>query len=91
MHGKGRRPNKALHPTVATAQQFGAAEALREKAGTPIFPVDRSEYEKCLATARTQLDAAPFTAAWQTGYALALDQAVALALDTNALPGRRPE
>src|SRR5262249_31502115 len=37
------------------ARFWGAAEALREAMGTPIPPVYRADYERSVATARTQL------------------------------------
>src|SRR6266511_1316855 len=60
---------------------FGAAEALRERANTPLPPVYQPGYERDVATARTQLDAATFAAAWDAGLAMTLEQAIAYALD----------
>jgi tetratricopeptide repeat protein len=41
---------------------FGAAQALRERANTPLPPVYQPGYERDVAAARTQLDAATFAA-----------------------------
>jgi hypothetical protein len=64
-----------------TARLCGAAEALREAIGTPIWPVDRPTYERDVATMRAQLDEATFVAAWAEGRAMPLEQAIAYALN----------
>ena len=58
------------------ARLFGAAEAMREKMGTPIPPIQRGEYE---AHARS-LETA-FALSWSHGRAMTIDEAIALALD----------
>jgi non-specific serine/threonine protein kinase len=65
------------------ARLFGAAEALRDILGAQIQPGDRPDYESSLATARAQLDPITFEAAWAEGRAMALEQAVASALEDN--------
>jgi tetratricopeptide (TPR) repeat protein len=73
---------------VALAQQqpetavhlFGAAAALRASIGSVIDPVDQAEHESRLATLRAALGEAGFSAAWDQGHAMTLDQAVAHAL-----------
>jgi hypothetical protein len=60
---------------------FGAAQALRERANTPLPPVYQPGYERDVAAARTQLDAATFAAAWDAGRAMTVEQAIAEALD----------
>ncbi len=64
------------------ARLLGAAEALREAGGYAMTPIERREYEPAVAQLRTQLDAADFAAAWAAGRALALDEAVAYALNS---------
>ncbi len=63
-----------------SAKLWGAAEAVREAIGAPLLPIDRAYYERALAMARAALDGATWTAAWSTGRALPLEQAVAYAL-----------
>jgi non-specific serine/threonine protein kinase len=62
------------------ARLFGAAEALRERVGRPLPPVQRRQYERDVARARAALDPAAFATARAAGRALTPDEAVALAL-----------
>jgi len=62
------------------ARLLGAAEALREATGTPMTPVETTEYELTLPTVRSRLGEATFNAAWAEGRALIIEQAIALAL-----------
>ena len=63
------------------ARLYGAAEALREAIGAPIVPVDRARYERAVAAARTQLDAAAWTRLRAEGRAMPLEEAIAYALE----------
>jgi non-specific serine/threonine protein kinase len=72
--GEGGRAERA-------AQLLGAAEALREVASTPLPPYRRADHDRDLAAARAQLDEAAFAAAWAAGRAMAMEQAVAYALE----------
>ncbi len=72
-------------PTRAT-RLFGAASALREAISAPRPPAFLSYCERDLATARDQLDAATFTAAWEEGLAMTLEIAIEYALDQPATP-----
>jgi DNA-binding CsgD family transcriptional regulator/tetratricopeptide (TPR) repeat protein len=56
------------------ARLWGAAEALRDGMGTPIPPVYRADYERAVATARSQLGEQAFVAAWAEGRSMTLDQ-----------------
>jgi non-specific serine/threonine protein kinase len=58
----------------------GAAEALRDTLEIPLWPVDQLLLERHLATARQVLDEAAVTASRASGYALSVEDAVALAL-----------
>ncbi|MFL5806959.1 MAG: ATP-binding protein [Roseiflexaceae bacterium] len=49
------------------ARFWGAAEALHETDGTPVWPTDRREHARYQALARAQLDPASWAAAWQEG------------------------
>ncbi|MBI5305692.1 MAG: tetratricopeptide repeat protein [Chloroflexi bacterium] len=68
------------------ARLFGAAELLREQLGTPMPPVYRDDCEKYLPRTRAQLDAAAFNAAWATGQAMTVEQAIEFALAEIKIP-----
>jgi DNA-binding CsgD family transcriptional regulator len=66
---------------------FGAITALRANLRAPMWPAERVEYDRFVAAARVQLDEATFAAAWATGQALSLEQAIEEALRVpEALP-----
>jgi tetratricopeptide (TPR) repeat protein len=74
------------------ASLWGAAEAIRERHGTPLLPVHRPLYEQRLTTARQLLPPEEWDAVWEAGRALtwhaALRQAVAYLQDaTGAADG----
>jgi tetratricopeptide (TPR) repeat protein len=73
----------ALDLAERAAWLFGAAESLRTAIGAPMSPADVSFVDPFLSTARVQLGAAEFSAAWATGAALSLDQAVSAALQRD--------
>jgi non-specific serine/threonine protein kinase len=62
------------------ARLFGAAQALRERLGTPRPPVERADYERNLDAVRAALDEDAFTAAWADGQAMTTEQAITYAL-----------
>ncbi len=69
-HGQGQ-PERA-------ARLWGAA-ALRESIGSigsPLPPVEQEKVDKTMASAREALGEAAFTAAWDAGRAMTLDEAV---------------
>jgi predicted ATPase/class 3 adenylate cyclase len=66
-------------PAPAT-RLLGAAAALREASGAPLFANEREEHDRQLARLREQLGGPAFTAASDQGRALSLDEAVAEAL-----------
>ncbi|HEY8292136.1 MAG TPA: LuxR C-terminal-related transcriptional regulator [Thermomicrobiales bacterium] len=83
---------------VAAARLLGAAEALRTAIGVQWEPVDRSEFDRSVATVRMHLDAETLAAVWEEGSALTLEQAVSAALatlpqsgNTLPLPRRAPD
>jgi hypothetical protein len=57
------------------ARTWGAAVALRGALGTPMWPVDRPDYERRVAAAREAWGAATWDAAWDSGRALTWEQA----------------
>ncbi len=62
------------------ASLLGSAESVREAANSPMAAVERSEYIENIAALRAQMDEATFAAAWASGRALTMDQAIAYAL-----------
>ena len=73
-------------PALA-AQLWGAAEALRESMGIPIWPVERADYERSITAARRSLGEKSFADAWTQGHITSLEQAlVALGRETIKTP-----
>lgn len=66
------------------ARLLGAAEALRETVGATLWPANRIEYYRNLATLRAQLDEDTLAAAWAEGRAMTLELAIEQALKTIA-------
>jgi predicted ATPase/class 3 adenylate cyclase len=60
---------------------FGAAEALRDRIGIVLPPVERPEYEEYLAAARDGMNGHDFTAAWEEARGMSVDQAIEFALE----------
>jgi predicted ATPase len=61
------------------ARLFGAAAALRDGIGAPLSPAYRAQYTRDLAAARAHTDETTWAAAWEAGYALLPDEAIAAA------------
>jgi tetratricopeptide (TPR) repeat protein len=72
--GRAARASRSL-------RLFGAAQALREHAGTPLPPYRRAGYDQALATARAALTASESAAVWAEGQALDWQAAAAYALE----------
>jgi predicted ATPase/DNA-binding CsgD family transcriptional regulator len=74
------------------ARVFGAAEALLEAVGAPLYvqAQDRALYEKAVEASRSRLGEEAFEAAWAQGRAMALEQAVEYALEYRATHKERP-
>lgn len=71
------------HQPQRAARLFGAAEAARERIGSPAFSVaDKLLYDRHLTRARSELDKVTFDAAWSEGRAMTLEQATEYALET---------
>jgi predicted ATPase/DNA-binding CsgD family transcriptional regulator len=58
------------------AQLWGAADALRETIRVSIPLIDRTDYERSIASARTRLGEKDFAAAWKAGRAMTPEQAI---------------
>ncbi len=69
---------------VRAARLYGAAEALREAVGYPLTAEDLALMEPYLAAARSQLDEAVWQRAWEEGRAMALEEAIAYALQKDS-------
>jgi predicted ATPase/DNA-binding XRE family transcriptional regulator len=67
------------------ARLFGAAQRLHEASGTPVYFVNRTAYDRTVADARAALGEEAFATAWAEGRAMELDDAVALALETEPI------
>ena len=61
-------------------RHFGAADALREKIGTPRSPAERAPTDRALADLRAALGEEVFTREWEAGRAMDVDKAAAYAL-----------
>jgi len=60
---------------------FSATERLSKTMECPLAPAEKNEHDGCLTSARCQLDEATFIAAWNSGQAMTLDEAIAYALE----------
>lgn len=58
---------------VRAARLWGAAEALRETMGAPIWPVERATYERAIAAARSRIGRKVFVVAWTEGRTMPLE------------------
>lgn len=72
------------------ARLFAAAEAHRGHADLPLSPANRVDAERDLSRVKAELSASAFAAAWRTGLALGLEEAIAEALGftLRSLPSR---
>jgi DNA-binding CsgD family transcriptional regulator/Tfp pilus assembly protein PilF len=67
----------SLANVLWAAQLWGAAEALREKIGAPLPPVDRTVHEERVAATRSSIGKRIFAAYWAQGRTLTPEQALA--------------
>lgn len=63
------------------ARLWGGADGLFNAIRQTMDPADRVEYERHVAAMRGHMDETAFSAAWQAGHALTLEQAIALAVN----------
>jgi tetratricopeptide (TPR) repeat protein len=66
---------------VRAAQLYGAAQALRQAAGVVLSHRYSVEYDQSVAAVCAQLNEPAFTAAWDQGRVMTLDQMIACAMD----------
>jgi predicted ATPase/class 3 adenylate cyclase len=64
---------------------LGAAEALRERAGTPMTPDEQPEYDQHVSAIQKRIGESAFSAAWAEGRALTMEQAIEYALEAREL------
>jgi len=69
------------------AQIFGAAASIRAAMGSSIDPFDEPEYKRDLETLRVELGEEKFSAAWDAGSKLTMEQAMELALREETANG----
>jgi DNA-binding CsgD family transcriptional regulator len=70
---------------------WGAADALREAIGAPLYPISQASYEHALAQARAVLGEQAFRAAWAKGRKMTPEQALTAleqAMKPTAVPAR---
>jgi predicted ATPase/DNA-binding CsgD family transcriptional regulator len=75
---------------IWAVQLWGAADALREIIRVPIPLIERAEYERSIATARTQLGTKDFANTWEAGREMTLEQAITLQNNTIIVPLTAP-
>jgi hypothetical protein len=63
------------HEPESSARLWGAADALRERIGAPMWPIDRAEYAQRVAAARAILPSEQWDAAWDAGRRLTWEAA----------------
>jgi predicted ATPase/class 3 adenylate cyclase len=73
-------------PTVA-ARLLAAVTRLFAELDVSMESVDSREHERFVAAARAALGEPAFTAAWEAGWAMTLDDAIALAMEQSASVG----
>jgi tetratricopeptide (TPR) repeat protein len=64
------------------AQLWGATEALRAEIGASRVRYERDKYDREINAAREALGAETFTAAWDRGHAMTMEEAIELALQS---------
>ncbi len=71
---------------VRAVRLWGAEEQLRAANHISIYPIDRVEYDHYIAAVRTFLGEKTFTAFWEDGRNMSLDEALAQRADPTPLP-----
>jgi hypothetical protein len=66
------------------ARLFGAAESLRENINIPMMPTERQECDREVSDLRANMAESTIAKAWADGRALTMEQAIALALESNS-------
>jgi predicted ATPase/Flp pilus assembly protein TadD len=79
--------SEALGDAPRAARIWGAADALREITGSPWLPLERRLHEPYLESARSRMDEADWTKAWEEGRTMTLDEAISFALQEEEIGG----
>ena len=66
-------------------QLWGAAEALREKIGSPMSPVDQDQHKQAVEESRRLLSSDVFSESWMKGLSMTLKEALELAVGDSTL------
>jgi tetratricopeptide (TPR) repeat protein len=75
---------QAREDRFKAARLYGAAEALRERIGIAMTPIEQSEYDVEIARLKAGMEGEAFAEAWKDGRGMTLEQAVAFALEVKA-------
>jgi hypothetical protein len=59
---------------------FAAADALRQKANTPMTPDEQIYFDEQLSALHDKVDSIKYESAWAKGHTLTMDQAIELAV-----------
>jgi len=62
---------------------IAAANARREKGGTPMSPDEQTYYDEQLIVLREKTDSIRFGSIWSKGRAMTMEQAIELALEND--------
>ncbi|HLV78846.1 MAG TPA: tetratricopeptide repeat protein, partial [Chthonomonadaceae bacterium] len=73
----------AQYQPERAAWLWGAEEALREAIHSILPPAEREEYSRLMTATREALGDEAFTAAWEQGRAMGMEQAIEYALEAN--------
>jgi hypothetical protein len=76
---------RRLRQARRAAKLLGAADTLRQVIGSSMTDLERDEYEREVSALRAQLDETAFSQAWAEGQALAMDEAIGLAIHDSLL------
>ncbi|MGE3271136.1 MAG: LuxR C-terminal-related transcriptional regulator [Chloroflexota bacterium] len=75
------RTARATGDSAVAARLFGCVEALRNRAGAPLYPAEHADFEREVEALRQSLGHAAFENAWNEGRALSAEQAADYALE----------
>jgi len=71
----------ALNQSQHALQLFAAAHALREKAGTPMRPEEKTYFDEQLKVLHKKMESPTLEWIWAKGHALSMDRAIHLAIE----------
>jgi hypothetical protein len=71
----------ALDQNGQAMQLFAAAQALREKAGTPMRPEEKTYFDEQMKILRDKMESPTLEWIWSKGHTLSMDNAIKLAVE----------